>query len=253
MPPPIKNEAKSSEDDVKDIRDSLNHVWKSAIPLTHQDAWPARIYLEKRGIAGIDYRKLDNRIIRFVPMLEYYEANKKVGMFPAIVSLMCDSAGRPATIHRTYINHDGQKAPVKSPKKIMRHCAADLFGAMRLSQVNGRVLAVAEGVETALAVMVKFNVPVWAAGNAHLLEHFVPPQGVDVVIYADKDRPSKLHPEGHGLYAARSLLKRLWQEGIRASIKLPTADIPQGVKSVDWLDVVNGGVYQQLAKKTAER
>jgi hypothetical protein len=98
-----------------------------------------------------------------------------------------------------------------------------------------------------------FNVPVWAAGNAYLLENFVPPQGVDVVIYADKDRPSRQHPDGHGLSAAKLLLKRLWKEGIKASIKLPGNEIPQGMKSVDWLDVVNGNVPQAPAKKTAAR
>jgi hypothetical protein len=114
-------------------------------------------------------------------------------------------------------------------------------------------LAVTEGIETALAVMGAFNVPVWAAGNAYLLENFVPPKGVDVVIYADKDRPSRFYPEGHGLSSARSLVKRLWKEGIKASIRLPDADIPQGMKSVDWLDVVNGNVHQAPARKTVTR
>ncbi len=235
-PLPVKQQVKTSKNDEQDIRDSLNHVWTSGIPLAHKDAWPARKYLENRGIDGLDYSTLDSKVIRFVPFLDFFEGMKKVGVFPAIVTMMCDSNGRPATVHRTYITHDGKKAPVESPKKLMRHCGANLFGGMRLTQATGKVLAVTEGIENALAVMVKYNIPVWAAGNAHLLENFVPPQGVDVVIFADKDLPSRIHPEGHGQEAARSLLKRLWSEGIRASIKLPTG-APQGVK-VDWLDVL---------------
>ncbi|MDD2719840.1 MAG: primase-helicase zinc-binding domain-containing protein [Gallionella sp.] len=245
---------KEKEVDVQAIRDSLNHVWKHSIPLSSSEARPARMYLANRGIRQIDYRKIDSNMIRFSPSLEYYEEGKLLNKYPAIVTMVCDSDGRPSTVHRTYITDNGTKAPIPSPKKMMRHCADNLFGAMRIAvQGNGKVLAVTEGIETALAVMGVFNVPVWAAGNAYLLENFVPPQGVDVVIYADKDRPSRQHPDGHGLSAAKLLLKRLWKEGIKASIKLPGNEIPQGMKSVDWLDVVNGNVPQAPAEKTATR
>ena len=253
-PLPARKACVKNEDNRQDIRDSLNHVWTASIPLTSPDAWPARLYFANRGIGQIDYRKIDSKMIRFVPSLEYYEEAKLVNNYPAIVTMVCDATGRPSTVHRTYITHDGAKAPVKSPKKMMRHCADNLFGAMRLAaRGNGRVLAVTEGIETALAIMSAFNVPAWAAGNAYLLKNFVPPKGVDVVVYADKDRPSKIHPEGHGLSSARSLVKRLWKEGIRASIKLPETGIPQGMKSVDWLDVINGNANQANARKTAAR
>lgn len=253
-PLPAKKPCVKKEENWQDIRDSLNHVWKASVPLTSPEALPARLYFANRGIGQIDYRKIDGRMIRFVPLLEYYEEGKLVGTHPAIVTMVCDASGRPSTVHRSYITRDGEKADVPSPKKMMRHCADNLFGAMRIATRGGsRVLAVTEGIETALAVMGAFNVPVWAAGNAYLLESFVPPKGVDVVVYADKDRPSRAHPEGHGLSSARSLVKRLWKEGVKASIKLPDADIPRGMKSVDWLDVVNGGVHQASAKKTAIR
>ncbi len=234
---------KAKEKDAQAIRDTLNHVWKSSVALTEDIARPARRYFANRGIHHVDYRKLDSNVIRFVPLLEYYEEGKLAGKYPTIVTMICDASGCPAAIHRTYLTHEGTKAPIQSPKKIMRHCAENLFGAMRIAvQGKGKVLAVTEGIETALAVMGAFNVPVWVAGNAYLLENFVPPKGCAVVIYADKDRPSNLHPEGHGYSAAKSLLKRLWEQGIHAGIKLPTEDIPQWMKSVDWLDVLNGSL-----------
>ncbi len=240
---------KKKEVDVEAIRDSLNHVWRDSITLSSPEARPARQYFANRGIPQVDYRKLDSKMIRFVPFLEYYEEGKLLGKYPAIVTMVCDSNGRPSTVHRTYITPDGTKAPVESPKKMMRHCAADLYGAIRIAvQGRSRVLAVTEGIETALAVMSAFNVPVWAAGNAHLLENFVPPKGVDIVIYADKDLPSQQHPEGHGQSAARALLKRLWQEGIKASIKIPDNEIPQGAKSVDWLDAISGAKHAPFKK-----
>ena len=254
LPPRQVNKAVRKEENRQDIRDSLNHVWKANIPLTSPEALPARLYFANRGIGQIDYRKIDGNMIRFVPSLEYYEEGKLVSTHPTIVTMVCDANGCPSTAHRTYITHDGAKAKVPSPRKMMRHCADNLFGAMRIAtQGDSRVLAVTEGIETALAVMGAFNVPVWAAGNAYLLENFVPPKDVDVVIYADKDRPSRLHPEGHGLSSAKSLVKRLWKEGIKASIRLPDTDIPQGMKSVDWLDVVNSSAYQAIIKKTATR
>ncbi len=251
--PPVAPQpvVKKKEVDVEAIRDSLNHVWKFSVPLSSPEARPARQYFANRGIPQVDYRKLDSKMIRFVPFLEYFEEGKLLGKYPAIVTMVCDSNGRPSTVHRTYITPDGTKAPVESPKKMMRHCAADLYGAMRIAaRGNSKVLAITEGIETALAVMSAFNVPVWVAGNAHLLENFVPPKGVDIVIYADKDLPTKQYPEGHGQSAARALLLRLWKEGIKASIKVPDIEIPQGAKSVDWLDVISGANHA-LPKKTA--
>jgi len=244
---------KEKEVDIQSIRDSLNHVWKHSFPLSSPEARSARLYFANRGIRQ-DYQKVDSRMIRFSPFLEYYEDGKLVNKYPAIVTMVCDSTGRPSTIHRTYLTDNGTKAPVPSPKKMMRHCADNLFGAMRIAvQGNSKVLAVTEGIETALAVMSAFNVPTWAAGNAYLLENFVPPKGVNVVIFTDKDLPSKQHPEGHGQGSAKSLLKRLWSEGTKASIKIPVQDIPQGMKSVDWLDVINGEAFKTHTKKTAIR
>ena len=220
--------------DTQSIKDKLNQVWRNSIPLAAADARPARMYFANRGIGKIDYRKLDSDTIRYVPRLDYYEESKLVGSYHAIVTMVCDSNGLPSTIHRTYITTEGTKAPVLSPKKMMQHCAANLFGSMRIAvQGKSKVLAVTEGIETALAVMSAHNLPVWVAGNAYLLEHFVPPPGVDVVIYADKDRPSKQHPDGHGQSAAKLLLRRLWSEGVKSSIKLPDVEIPEGMKSVD--------------------
>ncbi|KXS30368.1 MAG: P4 alpha zinc-binding domain protein, partial [Candidatus Gallionella acididurans] len=44
-----------------------------------------------------------------------------------------------------------------------------------------------------------------------------------------------------------------WSEGIKAGIKLPEEDIPQGMKSLDWLDALNGSVHQAPAQKTVSR
>jgi len=128
---------KAGEADVEDIRDSLNRVWKNSVILSSPEARPARLYFANRGIPSVDYRKVDSNMIRFVPFLEYYEDGNLVNKYPAIVTMVCDANGRPSTIHRTYITHEGTKAPVHAAKKMMRHCAEDLFGAMQIA-VTGK-------------------------------------------------------------------------------------------------------------------
>ena len=69
--------------------------------------------------------------------------------------------------------------------------------------------------------------------NTYLMEQFVPPAGTKAVrIWADKDR------SGGGRKAAEALKVRLWEMGIRAQIKMPPMEIPDGKKSVDWNDVL---------------
>lgn len=66
---------------------------------------------------------------------------------------------------------------------------------------------------------------------------FRPPQGVErVIVFADKNRPTKQHPEGHGQEAARKLVENLWTLGLKASLAIPPSPIPDDAKDVDWCD-----------------
>ena len=225
-----------SDVDEEKSRQALNRVWSESIHLAHRDAEPARLYLARRGIA---IRQPET--LRLHPSLTYYEERKEVGIFPVLLAMVQGPDGEAITIHRTYLTMDGHKAPVESPKKLMRFPKQRKLtgGAIRLVE-PGEVLALAEGLETALAVMEGMTMPVWCAVNAHLMENFVPPSGVkQILVFADKDRPTAQHPRGHGQKAAKQLVQRLWEMGIQASAIVPAGEIPAGQKSLDWLDILN--------------
>lgn len=223
------------QEDAK-ARENMNQVGRESIAIDHPDAEPARLYMARRGISI----KLP-KTLRFHPSLRYYdEEGKLVGSFPAILGMIQDKKGVPANIHRTFITADGFKAPVDAPKKVMKSISKLPYegGAIRLTPAS-TVLAVTEGIETGLAVMEGAKLPVWACTNAYLLENFEPPPGVQqVLVFSDKDRPSDQHPRGHGQEAAVKLVQRLWQRGIKASAIVPVGNIPEGQKSLDWLDVL---------------
>ncbi len=224
--------ADKSEDEMR--REQLNRTWRESVALSHPSAEPARLYLARRGLSV----KVPETL-RFHAALGYYEDNRRLADYPTLIAQVTGQGGDAVTIHRTYLTPDGRKAPVDSPKKLMRHPLARQMtgGAIRLVPANNR-LAVTEGIETALAVTEATGIPAWATGNAHLLATFKPPAGIDqILVFADKDRPSRQHPSGHGQEAARELVKRLWSLGIRAGAIAPAMEIPEGKKGIDWLDV----------------
>jgi putative DNA primase/helicase len=87
------------------------------------------------------------------------------------------------------LKHDGSaKAPVSTPRKTIGALGS---GAVRLGAA-GTVLGLAEGVETALAVMQLSGVPCWAALGANRLERvFIPPEVSSLEIFGDPDEPGR--------------------------------------------------------------
>jgi len=91
-------------------------------------------------------------------------------------------------------------------------------GAVRLAPVVGKgLLGIAEGIETALAVMTaRPGLPSWAALSAGNLEKLrLPPEVGNVILFADHDA------SGTGLEAARRAAERLNSEGRRVRIAMP--------------------------------
>jgi len=149
---------------------------------------------------------------------------EREGTYPAMVARVRDVAGAVVGLHVTYL--DGpKKAEVPSPKKMVGSVKT---AAVRLWPV-GDALAVAEGLETSLAVRDLWGLPVWAALSAGGLEAFeVPPEVKTLVICGDNDASYT------GQAAAYSLAKRLAQR-IEVQVCIPKQ------QGADWLDVLREG------------
>ncbi len=218
-------------------RNKLNDVWRTTLPNHHPDAEPLRRYLRNRGLDLTDIPP----VLRFHPALEYYEEvdskYQLIGCFPAMAAMVKGPNGKPVNLHRTYLTNDGHKAKVSDAKKLMPPVisGATNGGAIRLYEPTD-ILAVAEGIETALAVHVATGLPLWAtitAGGMVAVE--IPKSIRKVRIAADLDKSCA------GELAARELARRLMMEGRDVRIIKPKGPIPDNVKSVDWLDVLNEG------------
>ena len=125
-------------------------------------------------------------------------------------------------LHLTILEPDGQGRKEKRLAKGSKPRG----GAIRLFPLEaGQPLVLAEGIETALAVRVATGWPVWATIAAPFMREVVlPPEVKEVVVAADHD-PA-------GIDAAKSLARKLLQEGRRVRMAVPPEE------GEDWLDVL---------------
>jgi putative DNA primase/helicase len=131
------------------------------------------------------------------------------------------------TIHRTYLDEDGDKLNIESPRKIMPAIRKMTGGAVRLFPITDGVLCIAEGIETAIAFHEDIGLPVWAALSATLMEAFEVPGNVKkLIIVADNDSNYT------GQKAAYNLANRV---ALKGNIEV-TVYVPEKPGD-DWLDV----------------
>ena len=210
------------------MRKLANRLWDEARPVTQGDE--VDCYLRNRGLCLSEYP----RVLRLHPALGYYEKDTagrshKVAEYPAMLACIQSADGHAVTLHRTYLS-DGDKAAMVSAKKVL---SAGINGAaVRLFEATEE-LAIAEGIETALAVHVRTGKPVWAAISAGNMERLWLPAMVNrVCIYADNDADS----EYDGQACAFALARRLKKEPKKTSVRQVEVFVPRQAGS-DWADV----------------
>lgn len=204
------------------VREKAARVWHESRQITGQDA--AGLYLLRRGLAV----PADADALRFHPALAYWTQDDTgqpefIGRIPAIVALITGRNGDMSGLHRIYLDQEGRKFAVDGlpSKKMMK--AGEMTGcAVRLGKMTGDRLAIAEGIETALAFSRLTGVCAWAALSASLLPSvWLPESARRIYIAHDADEA--------GERAAHRLAERLLADGRAVWLNAP----PEGN---DWND-----------------
>jgi putative DNA primase/helicase len=142
-------------------------IWRAALPLPYTIAAE---YLKRRGIA-LQPPSLRCRLDRL-----------------AMIAAVQAPDGKIIAIQQTRLTREGAKAS-DQPRMTLGSLGA---GAVRLGPA-GKVLGIAEGVETALSAMQLTDVTVWASlGSARLHRVELPAEVKEVHIFVDNDEPGRL-------------------------------------------------------------
>jgi putative DNA primase/helicase len=193
----------------KDPVPALNYVGKQAIAIN----WNGSVgkYLRSRGVVDIPVGLKQ-------ATLDYFEDGSSKGKYECMLGVIKDFEGNGVSFHITYTK-DGKKADLKNSRKIMPPKGTITGSSIRLDVDHNNdenTICVAEGIETAYSASQDCGYPAFAATNAHCLENFIPPNGVEcVLIYGDNDASFT------GQAAAYILAKRLKMKGLKAFVLIP--------------------------------
>lgn len=210
---------------------AIRSRWLNALRFdaSDPDQNPLQLYLQRRAIAGVDESFLED--LRFERRFFDCESRQ---WHPAMLAAVRDVSGQLVTVHRTLLTGDGHKADVGVPKRLMRLPEGRTITgcAIRFGEPH-EVLALAEGIETALSVVVATGLPCWACICAHGMEVVeIPKQVKRVLIFEDKDL------SGTGERAAQALYIRLKTEGVQVRVASVPSEVPVGLKGIDWNDTL---------------
>lgn len=218
----------------------VQRIWEEARPVAPGDEVDR--YLRSRGLELSTYPPA----VRCHPALGYFQKDgvakpKKTAEYPAMLACVRSASGDAVTLHRTYL-HDGRKLVAPDAKKVL--CAGFSGAAVRLGE-PAEELALCEGIETGIAVMLATGKPVWSALSAGNLEKAVIPESVrQVCIYADNDADGDFT----GQASAFALARRLKREEAKDSPRSVRVFLPKN-PGADWADVWQQ--RQSLARRCA--
>jgi len=170
---------------------------------------PVDTYLKSRGLTTEGLSGIFTHL-----NLPYYggwvDGKKVHGVFKAMVSRI--ASYQLESYHITYLDNDCKQISI-APAKIILTPRNTITGcAVRLFEIKDS-LAVAEGIETALAVQNHEGTPCWATISANgMIKLEIPEQIKTLFIYADNDESFT------GYSAAYQLAKRAHSQGIKVYV-----------------------------------
>ena len=206
---------------------AIKNLIKAAKPII---ASPVEVYLNKRlggrfaGITGVV-----SPAISYLPSHWHAESRKS---WPVMLAPILNG-DQMIGIHRTYLDTDGNKAPVSPVKKVMGKLSG---GYMPFGEI-GNILILAEGIETALSLYTMFQTPVWATLSANNMANIMlPPLPLAQTVYIAQDN------DGAGRQAAHKAADKSWREGRRVVLMNPPDNLN------DFNDYLTGGEpYEQYS------
>jgi putative DNA primase/helicase len=173
------NDYKGPVGDIEELRqrERMQEQWKQAKPIA--DVSPVAKYLRARlGGGALRYDFLKEAASVFHPT--------DGQSYPAMIAKIAGHHDRAVNIHITYLTRDGAKAAVSPSKRVMAGKLPDGC-AIRLLPA-AEIMGVAEGIETALAASLLFDIPVWACVNGSMLAKWKPPgEAHEIVVFGDND------------------------------------------------------------------
>lgn len=185
----------------------ISRLWSASHKIEVE--YPVHKYLMSRNLPI-------SQALRSNGGVNYYEDGKKVGTYPCMVAPVQSSEGQMVTVHITHLTSEGRKADVAAVKKMLPPMRPLPGSAIRLTKIYEHI-GIAEGIETALAVMKTFRMPCWAAMNADMMERFVAPKGVrGITVFADNDENYRGQAAAYRL--AHNAIVR---QGLLAEVRIP--------------------------------
>jgi putative DNA primase/helicase len=205
--------------------DLLAERWQAARRLTGDD--PASLYLARRGLV-FDVPPV---CLRWMENYPYHHDDKAITKHPVMLALFVGPDRSSHTIQYTYLDGAGGKADVPTPRKL-HPAKVPNGGAVRLA-ASAETMGVAEGVETALAAMKTFEIPVWATlSTTSLMKWEPPPTAKHVIVFGDNDRGFA------GQLAAYNLAHTLALKTYCVEVRIPKEP------GTDWNDMIEVGHEQ---------
>lgn len=215
---------KTSRNTDSDKIKSAKLVWQDSVCLNGSDL--ASAYLKNRGL------NIENvpKSIKFNQNCYCSDVPKK--SLPALLAKIQDINGVFKGVQRIYLDENGSKANIDSPKKILGESSS--YFVKLEGELNNDTIHLVEGVETGLAIYSVFKETIICSLSAKNLSRISTDKTVKTIhIWADLDK------SGTGEREARVAAEHFSSNGINVIIHLPKNIIPDSKKGIDFLDVFN--------------